>query len=217
MSGSDAFSHEMAGFPLPSWLSHEPDELLLDKMLAGQPLPPDAPQGMLVLAQKLADLSGPAKPGELTGEAAALLAFNRVVPPASVSPVSHKRSTHRRSRLASGRLRLASALTAAGLVLGGTAAAYAGALPASVQDFAHKMIGAPAAQDADHQQDQSHGRRAHGSPSDSAPGHTQHADKNGKNGLAKGRVRRGLPAHPAVPAPSHVRPTHPAHGSARQN
>jgi hypothetical protein len=169
MTGPDASWHEMPGFTLPGWLGRDADEQLLDTILAGMPLPPSAPREYHVVAEQLADLATPAGPGPLPGETAALAAFSSSVSSGSLSPAAAgarafgartagadltgavpgdargRSGTRRRGLLTTGRARLAAAVTAVGLVLGTTAAAYAGALPAQVQDFAHRMIGAPAA------------------------------------------------------------------------
>ena len=152
MSERDAPWHEMLGFDLPGWPGREPAEQLLDAILARQPLPPDAPRGLQVVAEQLAGLASPAGPGRLPGEAAAVAAFSRAV--SSGGPCPHRGSADRTRRLvlprrrglpATGRARLAAALAVAGLVMGTTAAAYAGALPASMQAIAHHIIDAPAA------------------------------------------------------------------------
>ena len=162
MTGPDASWHEMPGFTLPGWLGRDADEQLLDTILAGMPLPPSAPREYHVVAEQLAGLATPAGPGALPGETAALAAFSSSVSSGSLPSAAAgaagadltgaapggaraRSGTRRRGLLTTGRARLAAAVTAVGLVLGTTAAAYAGALPAQVQDFAHRMIGAPAA------------------------------------------------------------------------
>lgn len=144
MSPRDALSYEMPGFPLPGWLWPEPDEPLLDMLLAGQPLPLNAPQGMLALADHLAGLAAPADPGELTGETAVLSAFSRAVFPVGTSP-RHRAQARRRRSLTTSRCKLGAMLIAVLIALGSTAAAYAGVLPAALQKLAHRAIDAPAA------------------------------------------------------------------------
>jgi hypothetical protein len=142
MSGPGASSGEMHGFPFPRRAGSELDEPLLDALLHGQPLPPDVPEQARVVAEILASLAGPAVPGELTGEAAARTAYARAV----ASPAARRSARRRPSRLpARVRARLAAGVAAAVVGLGGTAAAYAGALPGPIQDLAHHMIGAPPA------------------------------------------------------------------------
>lgn len=148
MSGPNAFSGEIPGFPLPSRPGREPDELLLDMILNRQTLPHDAPDQTHALAETLADLAGPAEPGELAGEAAARSAFARTASPVGVSPVA--RSTRRRTSWLSAprSARIAAALLTAVVGLGSVAAAYADALPGPIQDFAHHAFGAPPARTA---------------------------------------------------------------------
>jgi hypothetical protein len=135
---------EMPGF-FPGRPGGEHDEPLLDMILERRPIPPEAPPEIHGLAHMLAAVAGPAEPGELTGQAAALAAFARLGSPAGIShavPRSARRSMP--ERRARGRLPLAAALTAVTAGLGSTAAAYAGVLPGPIQDFAHVYIGAPA-------------------------------------------------------------------------
>jgi hypothetical protein len=102
------------------------------------------------VAEMLADLAGPAEPGELAGEAAARLGLARAASPAGISPVAHRSARRRRSWIfVPGGARLGAALIAAAAGLGGVAAAYAGALPGPVQNIAHHMIGAPPSRDTD--------------------------------------------------------------------
>lgn len=146
MSGPGASDDEMAGFPFPDRLAPELGEPLLDTVLNGQLLPPDAPEQLHAVAGMLASLAGPAAPGELAGEASARHAFVRTVSPAHVPAADRSPAWRRLSRLP-GRVtaRLAAVLIAAVAGLGGVAGAYAGVLPGPVQDFAHHAIGAPAA------------------------------------------------------------------------
>jgi hypothetical protein len=143
MSGPGASCGEMPELPFPGG---EPDEPLLDMLLTGQPLPPDAPDLLHEVAGVLATLAGPASPGELAGEAAARSAFARVAAsPARVSPAARPRARRRPAwPFTPVKARLAAALAAVAVGLGGGAAAYAGALPSPIQDLAHHLIGAPA-------------------------------------------------------------------------
>jgi hypothetical protein len=160
MTGPDASWHEMPGFTLPGRLGRDADEQLLDTILAGLPLPPFAPREYHVVAEQLSDLAGPAGPGPLPGETAALAAFSSSVSSGSLSPAGTRPATGRPARrsparrraagdrtglLTAARVRIATAVAALGVVLGTTAAAYGGELPARVQDFAHRIIDAPAA------------------------------------------------------------------------
>ncbi len=162
MSGSDASSGEMPGFPFPGRSGPEPDEPLLDTILNGRPLPAHAPQGMLALADRLASLGRPAGPGEVPGEAAAMAAFRSSVAGASVSPAGGEPAHRKPARRPPPRRRAARPARLAGglfvVMVGlGSAAAYADVLPGPVQDFAHHVIDAPPAhvsrvRSGDHQQ-----------------------------------------------------------------
>jgi hypothetical protein len=210
MTGPDASSGEMPRVPMPGLAGRDHDDLLLDMILDRRPLPPDAPPGMHVLASKLVGLA--AAPGgvQLPGEAAALAAFAGSGSPASTLTLAGEPpGRHRSRRLMAGRARLTAAAAAVAVVLSGTAAAaYAGVLPASVQDFAHHVIDAPAAQHA-----VQHGGPQHrpGQPGD--PGTTPsspsargsaHPAKPGQQKNHKGRGHRagqGQRSHP--PKPTH--------------
>jgi len=145
MSSPGASSGEMPGFPFPGRPGSELDESLLDALLNGHSLPPEAPEQARVIAELLASLAGPACPGELAGEAAARSVFARNASPAGISPSARQSARRGRSpmlnRLSAG---LAATLIAAAVGLGGAAAAYAGVLPGPIQAFAHQTIGAPA-------------------------------------------------------------------------
>ncbi len=234
MTGPDASWHEMPGFTLPGWLGRDADEQLLDTILAGMPLPPSAPREYHVVAAQLAGLATPAGPGPLPGETAALAAFSSSVSSGSPSSVTtgatgaradpsgaapggararsaaRRGGTWRSGLLTTGRARIAAAVTALGLVLGTTAAAYAGALPAQVQDFAHRMIGAPAA----HQPaDRTHPASVHRPGHQHAPPavHPTHQPPGQQHqtppGHAKGHQKHQKPPRPGrtpkLPGPGH--------------
>ena len=233
MNGSDASSGEMPGFPFLSRSGREPDEPLLDMILNGQPLPADAPHAMLALADRLASLSGPAGPGEVPGEVAAMAAFSRSVAGASVSPAGGDPAPLKPARRPPPRRRAARPARLAGglfvVMVGlGSAAAYADVLPGPVQDFAHHVIGAPPARASDsrpndHQKAAhrpgTHGRAsgaAHSANAGKANGH----HKGARPGKAKGKVKHihrpdpakrraaAKPTHPPHPTPTHsVHPT----------
>jgi hypothetical protein len=198
LSHPNASWHEMPGIPLPGWLSHQPDEQLLDMILAGRPLPPDAQQGLHAVADQLAGLATPPGPGPLPGEAAALAAFSRAVPPGRTPVRPRRQAASRLHRLVTaGRARLAAAVVAVAITLGSAAAAYAGALPAPVQNLAHRLIDAPTAH-----------RGSGGSPRSrtqpSAPGGTRRAGGSSHahslpGGQAKGHRSHARKAHPAKP------------------
>jgi hypothetical protein len=143
MSAPDAMDGEMPGF-IPGRPGGEHDEPLLDMIFERRPIPPGAPPEMHDLARMLAAAAGPAEPGELTGEAAALAAFSRLASRPGISPAA-PRSARRwlSGRPPRGRLPLAAALVVAAAGLGSTAAAYAGVLPGPIQHLAHAAIGVP--------------------------------------------------------------------------
>jgi hypothetical protein len=150
MGDPDASSGEMARFMFPSRPGRELGEPLLDALLEGRSLPPDAPGEFCAVAEMLADLAGPAEPGELAGEAAARLGLTRTASPAGVSPVAHRSARRRRSRISVPvTARLGTALIVAAVGLGGVSAAYAGALPGPLQNIAHRLFGAPPERHAD--------------------------------------------------------------------
>jgi len=134
----------MPGF-FPGRPGGEHDEPLLDMILERRPLPPGAPPEIHGLARMLAAVAGPAEPGDLPGEAAALAAFAGLGSQPGTSPAALRSARRSLSeRPARGRLPLAVALAAAAAGLGGMAAAYIGALPSPIQHLAHVAIGAPA-------------------------------------------------------------------------
>jgi len=135
----------MPNFP---WLSGqdapEIGDASLAALLAGAEPAEGLAPGLQPLADALAALTAGPAHDELAGETAALAEFgNRVGVPVPVS-----RSRHRRHPLLTPLLsaRAAAATAVAALSLGGFAtAAFAGALPAPAQQFAHHTFGAPAA------------------------------------------------------------------------
>lgn len=210
----------MPGFFHPSRPSRELGEPLLDALLEGRSLPPDAPVELCVVAEMLADLAGPAEPGELAGEAAARLGLTRLAYPAGISPAAHRSARRRRSWMSvPGAVRLGGALIAAAVGLGGAAAAYAGALPGPIQDLAHHLIDAPPAHRAGPPSQRpvpgtSRPVARHGSHSGQRKGH----GKRGKHaqGKAKGHAKaKSKPAAAQTPPgqakPHATRPAHPAH------
>jgi hypothetical protein len=106
-----------------------------EQLLAGQPAAPDR-RG---LARLLAAAAGPPRPGELTGERAAIEAYRR----AYRHPVERRR---RRILPALGRTAMVKLSTGAAVVfVGGAAlAAQTGQLPEPAQQSAHDLLGVPA-------------------------------------------------------------------------
>jgi hypothetical protein len=130
------------------WLSSqdapEMGDASLAALLAGAEPAEGLAPGLRPLADALAALTVRPASDELAGEAAALAEFYS----RAGAPVPVRRSRHRRhpllAPLRSGRV--AAVAAAAALSLGGfAAAAFAGALPAPAQQFAHHTFGAPAA------------------------------------------------------------------------
>lgn len=243
MTGPDAPWYDMPGSPSTGWLRREPDEPLLDMIVAGLPLPPAAPQDMIALASGLDELARPAGPGELAGEADALAAYSAMVSPAGVSrgrastvgSAAHGRTHARRGsrRPVPVRARLAAAITFGGIVVSGTAAAYAGVLPAPVQELAHRIIGAPPAHEGSgHQPTGSHGgatsgqARGHHGATPASRGKGIHGTKavrgQHSKGKAKGKNTRGQSkghthsSHPTPAASASPSPKPPGHGHLRR-
>jgi hypothetical protein len=137
MTGHDVSGSDM---PNPPWTARQDvppaEEASLAALLAGRGLPAGADAELRPVADVLVALTARAAGDELTGLAAAAAEFRRqVVPPARA-----RRSPRRRPGGLASRL---GAMVAMGLVAA-AAVAYAGALPASWQQLAHRTIGAPA-------------------------------------------------------------------------
>jgi hypothetical protein len=116
----------------------------LAALLAGTELPPGSAPELYPLAEALAELRARPASDELAGEAETLAAFRSQFGAARMAHRPPARATppRRRRHLP---VKTAAAAAAMALSLGGIAtAAYAGALPATVQRFAHDLIGAPA-------------------------------------------------------------------------
>ncbi len=115
-----------------------------DALLAGNLLPGDAADGLRPVAEAIAALNAAPTMSELAAETSVLAVFRGAVG-MSAEPT---RSRRRRHPLLTSLLsaKLAAAAAAAAVTVGGAAAAaYAGALPASMQKFAHDTLGAPPA------------------------------------------------------------------------
>jgi hypothetical protein len=130
------------------WLSSqdapEIGDASLAALLAGEEPAEGLAPGLQPLADGLAALTARPASDELAGEAAALAEFYHEVG----VPVPVSRSRHRRHPVLTPLLsaRAAAVAAVAALSLGGFAtAAFAGALPAPAQQFAHHTFGAPAA------------------------------------------------------------------------
>jgi hypothetical protein len=122
--------------------SGEPADLQqLESLLRTGTVPPGMAADWQPVADVLQAAIGPARPSELTGEAAILAAFRR----AQLGVPSRRPFTRppMLSALLTGKL-AALAICATVGVGGAATAAYANALPAPIQGFAHSAIGAPA-------------------------------------------------------------------------
>jgi hypothetical protein len=113
-----------------------------DALLTGNLWPEDAAEALRPVAEAITALKAAPAGSELAAEGRALAVY-RAAMGRSAEPVRTRRRRHRlTSRLSA---RLAAVAAAGAVALGGAAAAaYAGALPAPVQKFAHETIGAPA-------------------------------------------------------------------------
>jgi hypothetical protein len=144
MSGPHAGRGEALGLPFRGRPGGEHDEPLLDMIISARALPLDAPAEMHDLARILADLTGPAEPGDLAGEAAVRAAFSRAAPRAGVSAAARPGRDRRSRRPARSRVRLATVMVAAVTGSGAVLAAYADLMPAPAQQLAHVVVAAPA-------------------------------------------------------------------------
>src|SRR5258706_218214 len=120
-----------------------------DALLSGDPRPGGAAAGLRRAAEVIAALRDAPAAGELAAWPGALAVFrSQIAGPGQ--PARSRRGRHAwpRSRVSA---RLAAAAAAAAVTLGGAAAAaYAGVLPASVQQLAHDALGAPPARPPAH-------------------------------------------------------------------
>src|SRR5260370_77271 len=123
-SGPDTSHGEMPGFSLPSRQGRELGEPVLDALLDGQSLLPDAPEQAGLVAEILADLAGPAEPGELAGETAARLSLARCPSPAGISPATRPPAPRKLLPPPVPRAGLAGALVAVAARLGPAASAH---------------------------------------------------------------------------------------------
>jgi hypothetical protein len=139
----------VSGSDMPSlpWTARQDvsaiEDTSLAALLAGSGLPAGADAELWPVADVLTALTAAPKGNEMTGLAAAQAEFHRHVVP----PVRVRRSPRRRPGGLAARLGVKAGAAVAVMVMsvgGAAAAAYAGALPGSWQQFAHRTIGAPA-------------------------------------------------------------------------
>lgn len=149
MNGHDVPDNDMPNLPWSSRAdASEVPDASLSALLDGAPLPADCAP-VRQLADALAALTSAPAGDELAGRDAALAEFRSQTGMSTQS----SRSRRRRHPLLTSLLSVKAAATVAVVAvgLGGAAtAAYAGKLPASVQQFAHDTIGAPATHRPDH-------------------------------------------------------------------
>ena len=142
MTGGGVSGSDMPSLPWTARQDVSPvEDTSLEALLAGNGLRADAGAELWPVADVLAALTAPAD-DELTGLAAARAEFRRhVVVPVQVRQSPRWRLVGLASRLGA-KVGAAAAVVVMGLG-GAAAAAYAGALPGSWQQFAHRTIGAP--------------------------------------------------------------------------
>jgi len=117
------------------------EDTSLAALLAGTQLPTGSAPELRPLAEALAELRARPASDELAGEAETLTAFRNQF---GAARTIHRPPARKPSRLSRPLLVKAATAAAAFLSLSGiAAAAYAGALPAPVQQLAHDAIGAP--------------------------------------------------------------------------
>jgi hypothetical protein len=138
----------VSGSDMPSlpWTARQDvssvEDTSLAALLAGSGLPAGADAELRPVADLLAALTARPAGDELTGLAAARAEFRRQVAVPVQARQSPRRLAGRASRLG---VRVGAAAAVVVMGLGGAAAAaYAGVLPGSWQQFAHRTIGAPA-------------------------------------------------------------------------
>jgi hypothetical protein len=189
VSGSDMPSLPWTSRPdvSPAW------DTSLESLLAGSGLPTGAGPELRPVADVLAALSARPAGDELTGLAAATAEFRRhLVRPAQGRQPPHRRPGGLASRLG---VKVAAATALVVMALGGAAAAaYAGVLPSSWQQFAHSAFGAPAYRAGHH-------ASARAGAAGSAVPHSRPAHQTNPSGSPA----RHRSVHNARP-PLHVRP-----------
>jgi hypothetical protein len=119
-----------------------PEERSFEALLSGAQLPADAPTDAHLVADLVEALRAPARADEMGRFGVASGAYRERF---TTSPRHGRNLRWRPALLGSfATAKLATALAAAAVALGGLgAAAYAGTLPDSAQDVAHTLIGAP--------------------------------------------------------------------------
>jgi hypothetical protein len=113
------------------------DDETVERLLAGQLSPAQAPPGYAEVAALLAATAAPATPDELAGQAAALAELRAATRPGR-AVVGFRRAARPPRRR---RVGLVAAALAGALVTGGAAAATTGNLPAPVRQVARSILG----------------------------------------------------------------------------
>ena len=143
MTGGGACDGDMPTFLTSDGYIPPVGDPAYDAMLARILRPEEAPPGLAPVAEAFDALNAAPAHGGVTAEANALAAFRGLAGrPAETSPRPRRRRPVLTSLLSA---KFAAAAAAAAVTLGSAAAAaaYAGKLPASVQNIAHDTIGAP--------------------------------------------------------------------------
>jgi hypothetical protein len=150
VTGSGVSGNDMPNFP---WTARQDVSPVEDRSLAalldGNGLPPGANPELRPVADVLAALTASPGGDELAGLAAARAEFRR----RAVVPAHVRKSPRRRPGGLASRLGAKAGAAAAIVVMGlggAAAAAYAGVLPGSWQQLAHRTIGAPAHETGHH-------------------------------------------------------------------
>ena len=184
-----------------------------EALLAGNLPPGDADAGLRPLAQGIAALTAAPSARELAGEPDARAAYRAGFGLPSGAAHARPRRNRVLASVLSVKLAAAAVVAAGGL----TAAAYADVLPAPVQDFAHRTVGAPAPHPAS-----TPGQPVTPTPAVPAPpgqqashaGSPSAASSHAQGGHPTGKPA-GHPSHPAHPThpgrPPDGRPGHPSH------
>jgi len=210
VSGSD-----MPNFPWKARKDVSPaEDTSYEALLAGNELPAGARAELQPVADVLAALG--TRPGgrELSGLAIAQAEFRRqVAAPAQARPSPGWRSAGLMSRLGV-RFCAAAAILVMGFG-GAAAAAYAGALPSSWQQFAHLTIGAPVRGAGHVARAETNAARSGKEPDSRHPAHQPHS--GGPSARHRSRHHTRSPRQVRLPAPRPtvrrvVPPTSPAAG-----
>jgi hypothetical protein len=194
MTQDDGLKGEMPMPPPRRDVQPEPaalDERTAERLLAGRLGRAETPPGYARVAELLGAAAGPAAPGELAGEDAALAAFRSAIRP---TPIHARRSRRQPPRTRRFALKLAAAAVLVVLSLAGAAGAT-GTLPEPAQRVVHKVLGVAGVPGPDQSGSNerhpatSHGPNAPGGPGSTAPG--ENGQGHGRGPLAPPTSARG--------------------------